>query len=238
MAGIPYKLPRLATLALTTAFGVIGGSVCINAIVKRNQAVAALKAQVAPLGITLTVDTFDLLRPGIVLAVGCALVALVAFASLGLLVLDMFRGRKTSNLTSAGSSLPISTRTLKWQWMALGFLTVWILACNIACTYIAVNNEAKTVAYLGSTRLSQALVEARERQLGVNPAYWSNDYVRLQVIPPWATFLFSLLATIVTYLAVGRKDALKATHGEIESEPEATSPTDAEKPTEAKQETV
>ncbi|CAG8729852.1 9331_t:CDS:1, partial [Acaulospora colombiana] len=108
--------------------------------------------------------------------VGCAVVGIVSLAALSLLLFDMFKGRGSSNLTATSSKLPISTRTLGLQWMALGFMTVWILACNIAVTYIAVNNEAKTTAYLGGRQLSQALVEARERQLGVNPAYWSNDY--------------------------------------------------------------
>ncbi|PVF95237.1 hypothetical protein CPB86DRAFT_688824, partial [Serendipita vermifera] len=168
---LPLKFPRLVTLSLANAFGVIGGSVGLNSIIKRNQAVALIKHEVAPLGIKLTVDTWDLLRSGVVLAVGCTILGVVTSAWLSLLFLDIFKSKKSSNITFASSKLPISTRTLSWQWMSLAFMTVWILACDIPVIYIAVNNSAKTIAYLGSTQLPHSVVEARERTLGVNPAY-------------------------------------------------------------------
>ncbi|KIM33073.1 hypothetical protein M408DRAFT_326733 [Serendipita vermifera MAFF 305830] len=196
---LPLKAPRLGLLFLTWCFGVIGGSVGLNAVVKRNIQVANTQALVAASGIVVNIDTSSLLNPGIVLTVGCTVLAIVASIWLGLLLLDM---RKSA---SAVSKEPISTRTLPLQWMSLAFMAVWIFACAVPATLTAVNGEAKVTAFSRGAQLPDALVAATERSLGVDPAYWSNDFVRLQTIPPWIALGFAIITTIVTFVASGKR---------------------------------
>ncbi|KAG8805350.1 hypothetical protein FRC17_005555 [Serendipita sp. 399] len=201
MANIPLKVPRLVSLTLAWAFGCLGGAVGVNAIVKRNQEVSHVKGLVAALHITLWVDTWDLLRAGIVLAVGCAVLAVVASIWIGLILLD-----SSKSSSSSSSARPLSTRLLTAEWASLAFMTVWLLACNIPVTKTAVNGRVHTRAFLPTgVELSQAAVATTERSFGINSAYWSRDYIHLQIIPPWFAFLFALVATVVSFLASRRK---------------------------------
>lgn len=92
-----------------------------------------------------------------------------------LLFRDMQRKDQTSSLQ------PLSTRTLPLQWMSLAFLSVWLLASNIAATEIAVTGSAKSTAYLGGQQLPDSVVQATEAQLGVNPLYWAQGYGKCRV---------------------------------------------------------
>jgi len=199
---LPLKHTRLVLLTLTWALAVVGGSVALNAVVKRNQQVARVKHEVAAQHVTLSVDTFDLLRSGIVLAAGCVLLTLASSLWQFLLFRDI------RNKEQSSSVQPLSTRTLRYQWISLGFLSIWILACEIAVTKIAVTSGAKTTAYLDGQQLPEAAVEATQTQLGVNPAYWAQGYVRLQVIPPWVAFGLAAVTTVVSFIAWKRAAAI------------------------------
>lgn len=144
----------------------------ILAIFRRNQQVAAIKHEVAPLGITLHVDTWDLLRPGIVLAVGCAVLAVVLSIWILFIALDLWRSKSVANITKQ----PISTRSLPLQWMSLAFMSLWLFACNIPVTKAAAEGSAKTTAFLLGNQLPQSMVDRTEQQLGVNPEYWAQGY--------------------------------------------------------------
>jgi hypothetical protein len=92
----------------------------------------------------------------------------------------LFRDIRNKNLSS--SVQPLSTRTLRLQWISLAFLSIWILACDVAATKIAVTNGAKTTAYLDGQQLPEAAVQATQTQLGVNPAYWAQSYGECRVM--------------------------------------------------------
>ncbi|KAJ1311530.1 hypothetical protein OPQ81_010014 [Rhizoctonia solani] len=189
---LPLRTPRLVLLGLTWALGVIGAAAGLNAIVKRNDQVASIKHAVAALRITVFVNTNDLLRSGIVLAVGCLLLAIVTSIFIGLLVLDSL---KPSNST------PISTRTLGVQTGLLAFLTIWIFACLVAVTKFAATGSAAVDAYTGGIRVPDSLVHATEARLGFSRVYWDQLYVRILTVAPWVTFLFSLISTILSFVA-------------------------------------
>ncbi|CAE6536807.1 unnamed protein product [Rhizoctonia solani] len=197
-SSLPLRTPRLFLLGLTWALGVIGAAAGLNAIVKRNDQVATIKQAVAALRITVFVDTNDLLRSGIVLAVGCLLLAIVTSIFIGLLVLDSLKPPSAS---------PISTRTLGFQTGLLAFLTVWIFACIVAVTKFAATGSAAVTAYTGGVRVPDSLVHATEARLGFSRVYWDQLYVRILTIPPWITFLFALITTIVSFVASGKRAA-------------------------------
>jgi len=180
----------------------MGGSVGLNAVVKRNQQVARVKHEVAAQHVTLSVDTWDLLRSGIVLGTGCIVLSLVATVWQFLLFRDI------RNKGQSSSVQPLSTRTLLFQWISLGFMSIWLLASEIAVTKIAVTSGAKTTAYLDGQQLPEAAVQATQTQLGVNPAYWAQGFVRLQVIPPWVAFGLAAATTVVSFIAWKRTAAI------------------------------
>jgi hypothetical protein len=60
-------------------------------------------------------------------------------------------------------------------------MSVWLLACNIAATEIAVTGSAKTTAYLGGQRLPDSIVQATQAALGENPHYWAQGYGECRV---------------------------------------------------------
>ncbi|KAG9091051.1 hypothetical protein FS749_000114 [Ceratobasidium sp. UAMH 11750] len=167
MAALPLRTPRLVILALTWALGVVGAAAGLNAIVKRNQQVAAIRKAVSPLHITVDVDTNNILRSGIVLSVGCLLLSIATSIFIGLIILD---SRKSS------STSPLSTRTLPVQTGVLAFLSVWILATVVAVTKFAAHGSAGVLAYSGGRQLPDTLVVATEKRLGFSRVYWAQLY--------------------------------------------------------------
>ncbi|CAE6526248.1 unnamed protein product [Rhizoctonia solani] len=197
-SSLPLRTPRLFLLSLTWALSVVGAAAGLNAIVKRNDQVASIKQAVAALRITVSVNTNDILRSGIVLAVGCLLLAIVTSIFIGLLVLDSLKPPGTN---------PISTRTLGAQTGLLAFLTIWIFACLVAVTKFAANGSAAVAAYLGGAKVPDSLVHATETQLGFSRVYWDQLYVRILTVAPWVTFLFALISTIVSFVASRKRTA-------------------------------
>ncbi|KAG9102347.1 hypothetical protein FRC06_002065 [Ceratobasidium sp. 370] len=191
MASLPLRTPRLVILAFTWALAVVGSAAGLNAIVKRNHQVAAIRKAVSPLHITVDVDTNNILRSGIVLAVGCLLLAIATSIFIGLILLD---SRKSS-------TSPLSTRTLPAQTGVLAFLSVWIFASVVAVTKFAAHGSASVRAYSGGAQLPDSLVRATEKTLGFSRVYWAQLYVRILTVAPWVTLLFALIATAVTFMA-------------------------------------
>ncbi|CAE6457947.1 hypothetical protein ACGC1H_001733 [Rhizoctonia solani] len=195
-SSLPLRTPRLFLLGLTWALSVVGAAAGLNAIVKRNDQVTSIKQAVAALRINVFVNTNDILRPGIVLAVGCLLLAIVTSIFIGLLVLDSLKPPGTN---------PISTRTLGVQTGLLAFLTIWIFASLVAVTKFAATGSAAVAAYTGGIRVPDSLVHATEARLGFSRVYWDQLYVRILTVAPWVTFLFALITTIVSLVASGKR---------------------------------
>ncbi|KAG8741035.1 hypothetical protein FRC10_003419 [Ceratobasidium sp. 414] len=205
MNALPLRTPRLVILAFTWALGVVGAAAGLNAIVKRNDQVAAIRKAVSPLHITVNVDTNNILRSGIVLAVGCLLLAIAASIFIGLILLD---SRKSSTST-------LSTRTLPAQTGILAFLSVWIFATVVAVTKFAAHGSASVRAYSGGTQLPDSLVRGTEKALGFSRVYWAQLYVRILTVAPWVTFLFALIATVVTFMASRERSSSTSTRSDV-----------------------
>lgn len=55
-------------------------------------------------------------------------------------------------------------------------MSVWLIACIIPVTYIALTGSATVTAFLGGRQLPDAVVAAQALSIGVDPAYWSNGF--------------------------------------------------------------
>lgn len=207
---LPLKVPRLALLLWTCAWGIIGGSVGLNSVIKRNQLVSRIKKTVSGLlsNVKMNIDTHDLEDSGIVLAVGCAVLAAISFLWILLLLWDIFRFRKNSNSTR----VPISTRSLPLQWISLAFMSIWLFACLIPVTYYAAHGSATTTAFLNGQQLPASFVQTASASLGIKANYWSMKFVRIQIIPPWFTWASCVITTVVLFLASKRRSGSDSTH--------------------------
>lgn len=154
MSAAPLKRTRLASLAMSFAFGIIGMGVGINALVKFENEKHTLK-KMAPSAATVTIDTTDILASGIVLTIVCGLVAL---ASLLFLLPAL--------LASASAH-----RWLKLQTAVFGFLSVWAFAVLVPFTDFFANRQAKVSASIGNIQLPASIIQQLQNQIGATPVY-------------------------------------------------------------------
>jgi len=176
----------LAALVLSSVFGIIGGSVGLNALIKSNRQKAFLKHSVHP-PTKLYINTDDTLRSGIVIAVTCGLIGLISMTSLKLMLLPSFKA--------------LGDRTRKLRAYLLAFFTIWLLAALIPFTVFFATRSAIVSAYVGSQRVPQAAIEKAQKQLGATPVYKKIYFLRLLAVLPWFTFLFGAISAIAVYMS-------------------------------------
>lgn len=158
MHAAPLRTARLAALALSFAFGVIGGGVGINALVKFEDEKKSLQ-KIVPAGATLTIDTDDVLASGIVLTIGCGLVALASAA-----------------FFVSALSAHLARRFLRLQAAVLAFLSVWTFAVLVPFTDFFANHQAKISAMLGTIPIPESIIQSIQDEVGATPIYRDVPY--------------------------------------------------------------
>lgn len=206
---------------MTFAWGVIAGSVGLNALIKSNQQKSKLRKAVAP--IQVNIDTGDIFKVGVVLTVVAAIIAIVAFISLGL----SFLSRKASSAS-------------RIQGAVLAFLGTWLLACQIPYTVFFATRAANVTAKLGNISIGKDVIAQTEKALGVTSVYKNIDYLKLVAILPWFTILFTFISAAVLFTSPSDSSAAttaSADSGEHVAAPRhseaATNEKEAESPTTA-----
>ncbi|EGN94480.1 hypothetical protein SERLA73DRAFT_188405 [Serpula lacrymans var. lacrymans S7.3] len=186
------RTARLASLFVAFAFGVIGGSVGLNALIKSNQensyiqkTISTLRAQLGDVNVYL--NTNDVFHTGVVITTVCALIAVLTFVYL------LFTFCSITNR-------PLG---LRLQAFSLIFCAVWLFATLIPFDVYFANHSAQVTATLGGTQVPQSLIQLLENELGVSAVYKHIYYLRLLAVLPWFAFLFSLVAAGVLLVASG-----------------------------------
>ncbi|KAF9269777.1 hypothetical protein L218DRAFT_1072555 [Marasmius fiardii PR-910] len=218
------RLPRLISLFLAWAWGIIAGSVALNAIVKSNQSKSRLR-RVLPGNARVDIDTDDVLDSGAVVAVVCALIAVLCTIYLLLLLSTFSKNSRLARVSRASES------TLPIQWMTLAFCAVWVFATQIPFTVFFANNSARIRASIGNLVISQEQIAIFERLLGVTSVYRHLDYLRLVAIMPWFTILFTAIAAVVCFVAAKRYKQIRSSRHSSDS-PAPASPLSKERPEE------
>ncbi|KAK0228043.1 hypothetical protein EDD18DRAFT_1099779 [Armillaria luteobubalina] len=189
MARAPLFAVRLATYFMAFAWGAISLSIGLNTVIKQNRLKSFLRRSVAPLGITLRLVTNSVVHPAIASETFCVILCVFSiFTLIGLFV-------------SAAS-----TKTaLKAQGFLYAFITVALFACQIPVSDAV---RRKGVLVSGTTADGEAVPAATLLQaaasLGVDPLYRRIHFILWFGIIPWIGFLFSGLASIVSFAAVSR----------------------------------
>ncbi|GBE84228.1 predicted protein [Sparassis crispa] len=177
----PLKVARLVSLALATAFGIIGMSVGISAVVKSNRQKTKVRHSV-PAGTSVSIDTNDVLHSGIVNTVVCGLLAVVSFSAL-ITTLVSASGRRASLIFAH----------------VLLFLSIWLFATLVPFTDFVANRQAKVSATLDGISLPQSVIQAVQAQIGVTGIYHKLLYLRIASALPWIAFLFGVLSAVFLY---------------------------------------
>ncbi|KAL6306557.1 hypothetical protein BKA93DRAFT_912794 [Sparassis latifolia] len=187
----PLKIARLVSLALATAFGIIGMSVGIDALVQSNRQKNKVH-QSAPAGVSVSIHTSDVFDSGVVNTVVCALLAVVSFSAL------------VTTLVSASAR-----RTSRIFAHILLFLSVWLFATLVPFTDFVANRQANVSATLDGIALPQSVIQAVQAQSGVTGIYHEVLYLRLATVFPWIAFLFGGLSAVLSYTTERSADSAR-----------------------------
>jgi len=204
------KTAVLSSLAMAWAWGVIAGSVGLNALIKSNQEKTRLRKSV-PAPAEVTINTNDVLRTGIVLTVAGAVIAVVC----SFFILILFIARRTA------------VRTFVAQSFILAFCATWLLATLIPFTYYFATRSAKVTASIGGIPLPDSIVKGAEEALGSTSVYRKIPYLRLVAILPWITVFFTILAAAVVFVAADRASGT-AHETIVEEKPASATPPTAD----------
>jgi hypothetical protein len=216
-SAVPMKVPRLVSLTLAWAWGVVAGSTGLNALIKSNQEKARLKHHVPPPTV-LIINIKDIFHPGVIATALSAFISVLCSSYVILLLLPRFNIGPT----------PLSTRTLGLQAYSLTFSVLWLFAVQIPFMQVYRTHSAQVHAFVGGVELPSELVHKVEKTLGATSVYKKISYLKLTAIMPWFTIFFTVIAIIVTFMAksraqrspaasvstVGEKEQPKASHEE------------------------
>ena len=122
-------------------------------------------------------------------------------------------------------------RTLFFQAILLTFSSAWLLSVLIPLTIFHARRSARVNAYLDGIQLPSYIVQTVENALDITGVYKRIRYcrcflrysqflltstliVRIAVVLPWFTFLFTMFAAVMLFITSSRVDYLEQTHEE------------------------
>ncbi|KAF8066554.1 hypothetical protein FPV67DRAFT_1416901 [Lyophyllum atratum] len=181
---VPMRGTVLSSLAMAWAWGVIAGSVGLNALIKSNQEKSRLRKGVPPPTVV-TINTNDVFKSGVILTVVAALIAVLC--SIFILMAVFTRG--------------LAARSLRIQAAILAFCAVWLFATLVPFTVFFANRSAQVSARVGNIELPPQIIKQAEQAMGSTSVYRQIGYLRLVAILPWITLLFTIIAAVVLFMA-------------------------------------
>ncbi|KAG6872208.1 hypothetical protein C0995_011971 [Termitomyces sp. Mi166 len=169
---------------MTWAWGVIAGSVGLNALIKSNQEKSRLR-RLVPAGTTVNIDDHDVFSSGAVVTTVGALIAVLC-------AIFIFMQISTRHLAA---------RSLRIQSFLLAFCSAWLFATLVPFTDFFAKRSAKVTAFLGGQQLPDALVKQAENAFGATSIYRHLSYLRLLAILPWITLIFTIITSVVLFIS-------------------------------------
>ncbi|KAI0300561.1 hypothetical protein B0F90DRAFT_1723965 [Multifurca ochricompacta] len=190
----PLRIQRLVALALCWAWGVISGSVGLNALINANRSQTRLR-KASPPGVTIKFNVNDIYQPGVVLTTICAVVTLLATI---FFIVTLTRPKH-------------ATGSLKIQALIFSFFSLWLFATQIPYTVFVANHHAKITAFLEGVQLPPQIVQAGLATLGASDKYSKLHPAVLLAVFPWIALLFNIILVVVLLTAARRRDRLETT---------------------------
>ncbi|KAK2459965.1 hypothetical protein APHAL10511_007971 [Amanita phalloides] len=143
--------------------------------------------RIVPSPTIVTIDDNDILQAGAVVTSVSALIAVLC----ALLVLFHLRA-------------PLSSTALRFQGFLLAFCAIWLFSALVPFTHFYRTRSAIVSAHIGGVSLPDSTVNKVERALGLTSRYRDIHFLRLAAILPWFAFLFSVITSIMLFVAASR----------------------------------
>ena len=175
-ASAPFKFARIASLILSSVFGIVGLALGVDALVKGNHEKERIQSLV-PRGTTVDIDTHDVVTVGAVVSAFSAALGVASLASLALLL---------AALVTAKSGPTLASRTLSLQGVLLSILTLGLFGALVPMTDYVANREAKVTAKIGRLTLPPSIVQSVQDAIGATSVYHEISY-RERFVHPVST---------------------------------------------------
>jgi len=214
---LPLRWLRLPLLMATLGLSCVCIAVGAQALDLGSKLEMALNSEALRTGTTIVFDMNDIKGTSIVLTIVASLLALSSlFFSFSLSydwICHLLRPKSSSTSTRSQleekighssesdqldttiQNAPFSTRTLGLQTLVLSFLSVWIFAVLIPSTLFSRTRSAHL------TITGPVASVASQLSLGIDTMYWDYGFLRCLAAAPWFSLIFSLPASIVTWVA-------------------------------------
>jgi len=198
----PLRWLRLPLLGATLGLSCVCVAVGAQALDKSSKLEKSLTAQAQTTGSIIMFDLNDVKATSAVLTTVASLLALSSLLSSVALMIDwithLFRPQPKNNVKECSEEalpsamrLPLSTRTLGFQTVALSFLTLWLVVVLIPST-IFVRTRSAHLTIQNNTLITLPFVDTR---------YWDYGFLRCLGVAPWFSCIFSLPASVITWVA-------------------------------------
>ncbi|KAG6836290.1 hypothetical protein H0H93_009430 [Arthromyces matolae] len=192
-SNVPLRGAIFASLFMTFAFGVISGSVGLNSLIKSNQAKSHFKKTFSIA--VVDINTNDIFNSAVVLTTVTAVIALLSLIYAFIHI----------------CARPLALRSLRVQAFIFAFCATWLFATQIPYCVFFANNSAKISATVAGIPVPPSVIKAAEEQSGGTSVYRHISYLRLVAIIPWFTWLFTVIATVVLFIAASKAKRIGTT---------------------------
>jgi len=197
-----FRWLRLPLLGATLGLSCVCVAVGAQALDHSSRLAPRLPDQAQSTGSTIMFDMNDVKATSAVLTTVASLLALSSLLFSVTLVIDwithLFRPQPkkyvkecSEEALASAVRLPLSTRTLGFQTAALSFLTLWLLVVLIPST-LFVRTRSAHLTIQNNTSMTLPFVDTR---------YWDYGFLRCLGAAPWFSFIFSLPASVITWVA-------------------------------------
>lgn len=159
-----------------------------------------------PAGTKVTIDYNDVQTPAILLFLSSMVMAILASHILMALIQDMYHIIPESiarRLKLTGKTL--STSTLAYQAVGLAFSTILVIIPLGFLTASAFTKEAKVVVTENGVVMGCPSNVGMLDNLCLQMIYDKTPYILINAQLPWATVLFGIIGTLVTFVAWYRR---------------------------------
>jgi len=201
----PLRWLRLPLLAATLGLSCVCIAVGAQGLDRSSKLEKSILAEAQSTQSNIVFDMNDIKATMVVLTTTASLLALISLVFSVTLAFDWIRHafrpqvkpgvNEWSGEETCAAMLPLSTRTLGFQTIALTFLTLWLFAILIPSTFIVRTHSAHLTV---QKDVSMTLTP-------INVRYWDYGFLRCLAAAPWFSLVFSFPTSIVTWVAWNSK---------------------------------
>ncbi|EKM75465.1 hypothetical protein AGABI1DRAFT_116389 [Agaricus bisporus var. burnettii JB137-S8] len=192
MNDVPLWRARAASLSMAGAWAIVSFAAGINAVVKSNREKEMVRA-LAPPNSTVHVNDNDVFQTGAIITAVSLVIFLTTYGSLAFLIYRPTSFTRPKLITAQASILAL--------------FTAWLFATLVPYTHFFRTRSARIDATLGTFQIPEAIIQRIQQENGLTPVYMQIGYLRLLAILPWIEFFFSLVATMILFMAASRMES-------------------------------